>query len=116
VTVIVPVVVIVPGTYVASVAAMVSVPSLKSVAAAVTVHAALANARASVTLTTPIGALMVVPGAPEPRLAETGTETLSPPAADAREADMPTNPAAITSVAAIALILITPPRYRSGPL
>jgi hypothetical protein len=72
VTVIVPVVVIVPGAYEASVAAMMFGPLVKSVCAAVTVQLADCSARSSVRSTGPIGALIVVPGAPEPRLTDTG--------------------------------------------
>ncbi|MEU8924342.1 hypothetical protein AB0D10_25945 [Kitasatospora sp. NPDC048545] len=54
-------------------------PFAKSVADAVTVQEAERRARSSVTLTAPIGALIVVPGAPEPRAALTGTDIDSAP-------------------------------------
>jgi hypothetical protein len=79
VAVMVPVVVIVPTVYVTSAAGMVNPPLLKSVCAAVTVQLAEANVRASITVHGPIGALIVVPGAPEPRMADTGTVMVRAP-------------------------------------
>jgi hypothetical protein len=125
VTVIVPVVVTVPGVYVASVAGMVCPPLAKLLSATVTVQLALSNARSSVTVDGPTGALMVVPGAPEPRLVDAGTLMVNAPdvtvkvtvvlgsLADAWGADTPTTPAARTSVATTGRILMSLPQ--NGP-
>jgi hypothetical protein len=71
VAVMVPVVVIDPGSYPTSVAGMVSAgvppPVVKSVAEVATVQLAESSARLSVTVCGPIAAWIVVPGAPEPR-------------------------------------------------
>jgi hypothetical protein len=124
VTVIVPVVVIVPGVYVAAPATMVFAPLAKLVSATVTVQLAEAKALASVTVDGPIGALMVVPGAPEPRVADTGTVMVSAPdvtvnvmvvlgsLAEAVGADTPTTPAATIAIATAGRILMSPPSKR----
>src|SRR5580692_7197929 len=52
---------------------------MKSVDDAVAVHEALDSARLSVTVTSPIGAPIVVPGAPEPRFAAPGAVIVSAP-------------------------------------
>jgi hypothetical protein len=127
VTVIVPVVVTVPGEYVAAVAGMVFVPLAKLVSETVTVQLAAAKARASVTVDGPIAALIWVPGAPEPRVADAGTLRVSAPdvtvketvvlgsLADAWGADTTTTPATITAVATTGRILMSPPkRFRAG--
>src|SRR5580698_9041526 len=62
-----------------SVAVMVLAPLMKSVDDAVAVHEALDSARLSVTVTSPIGAPIVVPGAPEPRFAAPGAVIVSAP-------------------------------------
>jgi len=61
------------------VAGIVDAPLVKSVSAAVTVQEAERRARLSVTVTGPIGALIWVPGAPEPRLALAGTDSVNAP-------------------------------------
>lgn len=60
-------------------AGIVDAPLVKSVSAAVTVQEAERRARLSVTVTGPIGALIWVPGAPEPRLALAGTDSVNAP-------------------------------------
>jgi hypothetical protein len=76
VAVMVPVVVMEPGSYPTSVAGMVSAgvppPVVQSVEEAVAVHEAVSKARSSVTATAPRAPLMVVPGAPLPRSEEAG--------------------------------------------
>lgn len=60
-------------------AGIVDAPLVKSVSAAVTVQEAERRARSSVTVTGPIGALIWVPGAPEPRAALAGTDSVNAP-------------------------------------
>ena len=83
VAVIVPVVVIEPGSYPTSEAWMVSAavpaPVVKSLLETVTVHEADNSARSSVTDIGPIEPDTVVPGAPEPRSTETGAEIVNAP-------------------------------------
>src|ERR1700748_1594325 len=76
VAVMVPVVVMEPGSYPTSVAGMVSAgvppPVVQSLEAAVAVHEALSRARSSITVTDPRAPAIVVPGAPLPRLVLAG--------------------------------------------
>jgi hypothetical protein len=61
------------------VSAVVAVPVVKLLEDAVTVQEALSSARLSVTWTVPSGPEMVLPGAPDPRLAAVGAVNVSSP-------------------------------------
>ena len=81
--VIVPVVVIAPGVYVAAEAGIVSAgdapPVVNAVEDAIAVQAAASRARLSVTVTVPRAPEIVLPGAPEPRFAVAGALSESAP-------------------------------------
>jgi hypothetical protein len=83
VAVMVPVVVMTPGVYTPSAAGMVSLgvapPVVQALEDAVAVQDAVSRARLSATVTGPMAPVMVVPGAPLPKLAEAGAVIVKAP-------------------------------------